>query len=254
MSRERINVEVDGPVATIVLSRPEALNALDGRACDEIVEALDELEERGDVSVLILRGEGRAFSAGADLKHMRALEGERLRRFIERTWVMGERINRSPILSIAAIGGYALGGGAELALACDLRLCEADAQIGFPEMTLGSVPGSGAMQRLNVLLGPARTLELVVEGRRIDGVRAGEIGLANRVVQSGEAAEAARQWAGLLSQRPIEAIRYAKMSMRLPVDGAVAPLVHGMVSSICQSASAYRQRAGTVIGKKETDR
>jgi enoyl-CoA hydratase len=254
MPEERVRLEIDGRVATLVLSRPEVLNALDQGACDEIVAALDTLESRGDVSILTILGEGRAFCAGADLKHMRALESEQLRRFIERTWIVGERINRSPILSIAAIHGFALGGGAELALACDLRLCEADATMGFPEMTLGSVPGSGAMQRLHALVGPSVALELVVEGRRIGGSRAGELGLVNRVVGPGEARNAASEWAHSLSQRPPEAIRYAKMCMRLPVDGAVAPMVHGLVSSICQSASDYRQRAGAVVSGKETTR
>ena len=250
MASQRVRVETEGRAAVLTLARPDALNALDRLACDAIVGALDQIEESGEASVLVLAGEGRAFCAGADLKHMRTLDGALLRRFIEQTWIVGERINRSPMLSIAALHGFALGGGAELALACDMRVCESDAMIGFPEMTLGSVPGSGAMQRLHGLVGPSRALELVVEGRRVDGARAAEIGLVNRVVEPGRARTAAMEWAHALSQRPAEAIRYAKMCMRLPMDGAVAPLVQGMVSGICQSATAYRANAGAVIGDR----
>lgn len=252
MSSERVSVEIDGKVAVLMLTRPDVLNALDRAAYDAIIDVLDRLEDRGEVSVLVMAGEGRAYCAGADLKHMRTLEGEGLRRFIEQTWIVGERINRSPMLSIAALHGFALGGGTELALACDMRVCESDVMIGFPEMTLGSVPGSGAMQRLQALVGPSRALELVVEGHRIDGNRALEIGFVNRLAKPGEARAAAIEWAQALAQRPPEAIRYAKMCMRLPLDGAVAPLVQGMVSSICQSASGYRANSRNVVGDKDS--
>ncbi|OQM76048.1 enoyl-CoA hydratase/isomerase family protein [Manganibacter manganicus] len=252
MAGYRVKLTREGRVAILSLARPDALNAIDRAMCDAIVSVLDRLEEDGDCSVLMIAGEGRAFCAGADLKHMRALAGESLRRFIERTWIVGERIERSPLLSIAAVQGFALGGGAELALACDMRLCESTAMFGFPEMTLGSVPGSGAMQRLHRLVGPARALELVVEGKRMDGNRAGEIGLVNRVVGHGEAFDAALAWARDLSERPSEAIRYAKTCMRLPADGAVAPMVQGMVSSICQSGAGYRANAGQFLSGKDS--
>ena len=252
MASDRVRLTREGRVAILTLARPEVLNAIDRRMCDDIISALDRLEDDGDCAVLVVTGEGRAFCAGADLKHMRSLAGESLRRFIERTWIVGERIERSPLLSVAAIQGYALGGGAELALACDMRVCERTAMFGFPEMTLGSVPGSGAMQRLHRLVGPARALELIVEGKRIDGSRAGDIGLANKVVNAGDALRHSFDWARDLSDRPPEAIRYAKTCMRLPADGAIAPMVQGMVSSICQSAESYRANAGRFLSEKES--
>ncbi|HEY4192161.1 MAG TPA: enoyl-CoA hydratase/isomerase family protein [Mesorhizobium sp.] len=247
---DRVKLAVEGRVAVLTLARPDVLNAIDRAMCDAIIAALDEIEAQEQASVLVIAGEGRSFCAGADLKHMRTLAGEMLRRFIERTWIVGERINRSPLLSIAAVHGFALGGGAELALGCDMRLVEKTAAFGFPEMTLGSVPGSGGMQRLHALVGPSRALELVMEGTRVAGPRAVEIGLANRVVEDGRALPEALEWARALSQRPAEAIRYAKTCIRLPADGAIAPMVQGLVSSVCQSAKDYRANAGSFLEDK----
>jgi enoyl-CoA hydratase len=238
-----VTCRVEGRVAYVSLARPSVLNAINHDMCRQLSAAFDEIESEPDISIAVISGgEARAFSAGADLTFMRTLSGDSLRRFIELTWLVFDRIARSPLLSIASLHGYALGGGAELALACDLRIADADTKIGFPEMTLGSVPGSGAAQRLPRLIGPSRAVELIVSGRHVDGREAELIGLINKTVETGQALRHATEWAETFAKRPPEAIRYLKAAIRLPPDPTVAPMLHGLVSSICQSAAGYREQ------------
>ncbi|HEX6979727.1 MAG TPA: enoyl-CoA hydratase/isomerase family protein [Alphaproteobacteria bacterium] len=242
----------DGPIAHLQLNRPERLNAIDRSVCESLIAQLDALEADGDARVLVLSGVGdRAFSSGADLKHMRGLEGADLRRFIELTWVAFERLASSPLPSIAVLHGYVLGGGLELALACDFRIADATVQIGLPEMTLGSVPGSGALQRLPALIGPARAAELAMLGRHLDAAEAAEIGLVNRVTLSGEAIALALEWAMTLAERPPEALRYAKIALRLGASPAVAAAFHGLVSDSCHRARDYRSRTEKFVSASD---
>lgn len=243
-----LHIAGTGRIAQLTLDRPAVLNAIDTAMCRAIIAALDALEAQGEASVLIVSGgAARGFSAGADLKHMRGLPAEALRRFIELTWRCFDRLAASPLVSIAALHGYALGGGAELALACDLRVAAEDAVIGFPEMTLGSVPGSGAMQRLPQLIGAPRALELVATGRRLSGAEAAALGLVNRSVAPGQALAEALALADILATRPAAALRYAKASLRAGADPALAPALHGLISAVCQQDAAYRANAAAVV-------
>ncbi|WP_457090544.1 enoyl-CoA hydratase/isomerase family protein [Microvirga sp. P5_D2] len=249
-NRDCVTYRVDGRAAYISLARPGVLNAINEDMCRQLSAVFDELEKQPDISIAVISGgEARAFSAGADLTFMRGLSGESLRRFIELTWLVFDRIARSPLLSIASLHGYALGGGAELALACDMRVADEDTRIGFPEMTLGSVPGSGAVQRLPQLIGPSRAVELIVSGRRVGGREAEVIGLVNKTVETGQSLLQATKWAETFAARPPEAIRYLKTAIRLPPDASVAPMLHGLVSSICQSVSGYRERTSGFADK-----
>lgn len=204
---------------------------------------IDRLEADPGVGALVLSGAGdRAFSSGADLAAMRSLAGAELRRFIELTWEAFERLAASPLPSIAALHGYVLGGGLELALACDLRIAGTPAEIGLPEMTLGSVPGSGALQRLPSLIGPARTAELVMLGRRLTAEEAEAFGLVNRVVPRSGMLALALEWATTLAQRPPEAVRYAKLAIRAGADPRLMPAFHGLVSGVCHETRGYSAR------------
>jgi enoyl-CoA hydratase len=242
-SRDGATYRIEGQVAYISLNRPQVLNAIDEAMCRQLSAIFDEIESQSEATVAVISGgEARAFSAGADLTFMRSLSGNSLRRFIELTWITFDRIAQSPLLSIASLHGYALGGGAELALACDMRVADDDTKIGFPEMIHGSVPGSGAVQRLPHLIGTSRAMEIIVSGRRIGGREAELIGLVNKTVDSGRSLELARAWAETFASRPSEALRYLKTTIRLAPDPAVAPMFHGLVSSICQSAPGYREQ------------
>lgn len=240
----------DGKVALVELARPQVLNAIDEDLCRRLSSIYDEMERSDTVSVAIIHGgASRAFSAGADLTHMRNLAGEELRRFIELTWHVFDRISRSPLLNIAALHGFALGGGAELALCCDLRIAEEGVKIGFPEMSLGSVPGSGAVQRLPEMIGKARAFELMLSGRRVEAAEAERIGLVNKAVPTGQALPQAREWASTFAGRPREAIRYLKAGTRIGHDPVLASAFHGLVSNVCQSAKGYRSNTSAFAAR-----
>lgn len=231
-----------GHVAVLTLVRPEVLNAIDGKVCDAILRQFDELETDPAVRIVVLAGEGpRAFSAGADLRFMRGLDDRALRRFIELTWRAFDRVHQSPLVSIAALHGHVLGGGLELALACDLRVADPTVSIALPEMSLGSVPGSGAMQRLPKLIGESRCLELALSGRRMGVEEAHRVGLVNAVAKEGAALQDALQLAEACAQRPAEAIRYAKVAMRTPLSAELAPALHGLISACCHNEKSYQE-------------
>ncbi|WP_173934366.1 enoyl-CoA hydratase/isomerase family protein [Chelativorans sp. Marseille-P2723] len=252
MSDDVIELRVDERVAHVIFRRPQVLNAINERFCQQLSGIFDTLEKNSEISVAILSGgQARAFSAGADLTFMRTLSGPSLRRFIEMTWLVFNRIARSHIVSIAAMHGYALGGGAELALACDMRIADEDTQIGFPEMTLGSVPGSGAVQRLPLLIGRARAIELILGGQKVRGREAESIGLINSCVPSGRSVPVAEEWGSRFASRPPEALRFMKAALSVGPDGNVGPALHGLISSICQSADGYRSNTHSFSRKSE---
>jgi enoyl-CoA hydratase/carnithine racemase len=239
---EPLLIERRGHVAHLRLNRPRVLNAIDRALCDALLAALERIEDDEQTGAIVLSGNGaKAFSAGTDITYMRSLEGAALRRFIERTWVVFERLAASPLPSIAALHGYVLGGGFELALACDLRVADATVQIGLPEMCLGSVPGSGALQRLPALIGPARASELIMLGERIGAVEAAAIGLVNRITDKDQAIDAALAWAATIAERPREALRYAKVALRIGRQPDLAASLHGLVSEACHADKGYRR-------------
>ena len=187
-----LTLDVDGRIATLTVNRPDKLNALNDALITELGQAVDEIVRRDDIAGVILTGAGRAFVAGADISELagqgpitgkqRALAGQ----------AVFTRFSRSPKPVIAAVNGFALGGGCELAMACHLRLASEHAKFGQPEVKLGIVPGYGGTQRLARLVGRGRALQLLLTGETIDAAEAFRIGLVNRVVPAGELLPAAR--------------------------------------------------------------
>ena len=235
-----IRCHVRDRVAHIELCRPDVLNAIDAATCIELTAIIDRLEAAADVGVIIVSGAGqRAFSSGADLKHMRTLEGADLRRFIELTWRTFDRIACSPLPSIAALHGYVLGAGCELALACDLRIADATTTIALPEMSLGSVPGSGAVQRMPAAIGKAKAMELIMLGDKVDAAEAARLGLVNRAVAAGEAVRSAYEWASRIAMLRPASVRYLKAALAADDSRMLAPALHGLVSDICHRDPVY---------------
>jgi 3-hydroxypropionyl-coenzyme A dehydratase len=197
-----------GGVATVALDRPP-VNAVDLGVIDEFLRVVAELGSEREVRAVVVTGRDRRFCAGADITMLRDVSPENQRR--ARRWVdvqAGLEAMEKPV--IAAINGYALGGGAELALACDVRLMARGGEIGFPEIQLGIFPGAGGTQRLARLLGPARALRLMMEGRRLTADEALALGLVDEVVPSDLLPHTAREMAERLAAGPTRAIGLLK--------------------------------------------
>lgn len=250
-------VEVAEGVATFTLNRPAVLNALDDATYRALDAALEKLEKRDDLRALVVTGAGeRAFSAGADLTYMRALTGEARQEFILLSYRVTNRLAYFPRPSVAAVRGHALGGGFELVMACDLRVAGSDAQFGLPEITLGSVPGSGGVQRLPLLIGPTRAKELVLTGRRLPAEEALAWGLVNRVVPPDQVLDAARELARTIAGHNPVAVEYAKMALQVGRlgDFGLEARYHSLTSWVCQQTPHYRDRTARFSEGQDKER
>ena len=204
MSYENILVEKCAAVGLITLNRPKALNALSNALMAELTRALDDFEADDDTSAIVLTGNEKAFAAGADIKEMQAKSymDAYLGDFITAGW---ERVVscRKPV--IAAVSGYALGGGCELAMMCDFIIAADNAKFGQPEVTLGILPGAGGSQRLTRLVGKSKSMEMCLTGRMMDAQEAERVGLVSRVVPTSDLVEDAIKTATKIAEfsRPI---------------------------------------------------
>jgi enoyl-CoA hydratase len=219
---DTVMFEQDGAIGVLTLNRPEALNALTAAMLDRIGELLADVEARGEIRALVVAAAGeKAYCVGADLKaRSQEYEGdgagpdplaERVRR------VFGQ-VEALPLPVIAAVHGYVLGGGLELALACDLRVAADGAHFGFPEAKVGSMSGAGGTQRLTRAIGPARAKELMFTGDRIDAAEAYRLGLVNRVVPRAGLLDEARVLARTIASRAPLSIRAIKAAVNLCPD------------------------------------
>lgn len=209
MAFEHVQVEIDGAVALVTVNRPAALNALNAATIRELEQAMVQVRDDGAVRAVVLTGAGaKAFVAGADIKEMSTLspiEGHAYARTGQRLLDLIENLGK-PV--IAAINGFALGGGNELAMACTLRLAADTAKFGQPEIKLGLIPGYAGTQRLSRLVGQGRALQLLLTGETIDAPEAWRIGLVNRVVPAGDLLTEARALAASLAAAAPVAVRY----------------------------------------------
>ncbi|WP_102960493.1 enoyl-CoA hydratase/isomerase family protein [Mangrovicella endophytica] len=207
-----VELEVSGPVATLRLCNPP-LNVLTVALRRALFEQIVALSERPDIRVVIIEGQGeKAFSVGSDVKEFPTDEIGGIAKIRFEQYLL-DRLAALPQVTIAKIGGYALGGGAELMLACDFRIASRDASIGFPEIKLGALPAAGGMKRLVQEIGPLRARELVMTGKPIDARRAAELGLLNEVVGPERLAEAVDRLATDLAQLPAGALALAKRTI-----------------------------------------
>jgi enoyl-CoA hydratase len=210
-----------GGIALITLNRPKALNALCRDLNLELLDVLAGIKKSAGVRVLILTGGPRAFAAGADITEMmNAAPGD-----AEKTSLLGHRVHDTlealPVPVIAAINGPALGGGCELALACDFRVAAEDAVFGLPEVSLGIIPGAGGTQRLPLLVGPSVAREMVLLGRKVKGAEAERIGLVNKTVPPEAVMDTAREMAVKLCAMPGAALGLAKQALAEGINGTV---------------------------------
>jgi enoyl-CoA hydratase/carnithine racemase len=208
-------VEIKDGVALVTLTRPHVMNSLNIQLRTEIIEFARELDADPDVGVIVITGEGdKAFCAGADLKERGKRTTEELyneRRFFRSRWVNVVASMAKP--TIAAINGYCLGGGLELALQCDLRIASDNAKFGLPEVTLGFLPGAGGTQRLPRAIGLQKAKELILTGRRFDAKEAESLGIVLRVVPLPELLPAAMELAHTIAKNPRMSVIQAKIAL-----------------------------------------
>ncbi|AZM55644.1 enoyl-CoA hydratase [Streptomyces sp. WAC 01529] len=206
------HLEVAEGVGTIRLDRPP-MNALDIATQDRLKELAAEATRRDDVRAVVIHGGEKVFAAGADIKEMQAMDHAAM---IARSGALQESftaVARIPKPVVAAVNGYALGGGCELALCADFRIAADNVKLGQPEILLGLIPGAGGTQRLARLVGPSKAKDLIFTGRQVKAEEALAIGLVDRVVPAAEVYEQAHAWAARLAQGPAIALRAAKESI-----------------------------------------
>ncbi|MDO5610135.1 MAG: enoyl-CoA hydratase-related protein [Pseudomonadota bacterium] len=208
MSSSPLAISTADGVRTITINRPDKLNALNSATLDALHRAFDDAADDADVRVLVLTGAGeKAFVAGADISEMNGLSPVEGRDFSLRGQRMMRRVEKMPKPVIAAINGFALGGGLELAMCCHLRIAAESAKLGQPEINLGLIPGFGGSQRLLRLAGRAATLELCLTGAPINAERARELGIVNRVVAAADLMAETLKLAGQLANAAPLALR-----------------------------------------------
>lgn len=216
MPSTELNVRREGGIVIATLNRPDKLNALNKEVYEGLKTLVDVLDTDKTARVLILTATGdKAFCVGADLKERQGMNEKDV--LVRLEWVKGIllRLERLPLPVIAAINGTALGGGCELALACDLRVAAENATLGLPEVDLAIIPGSGGTQRLTRVVGMGRALEMILLARRISAKEALEMNLVNAVVPAGQSLSAALTWANKMCEAGPIALRQAKSAVRL---------------------------------------
>lgn len=209
---EFVRLDVDGAIGTILLDRPP-VNALNRQVQDEIEAAAKEASERADVRAVIVYGGQKAFAAGADIKEFNQMSHADM---VARAHGLSGSITavaNIPKPTVAAVTGPALGGGLELALACDLRIAADNVKLGQPEILLGIIPGAGGTQRLPRLIGPSKAKDIIFSGRFVLAEEALQIGLVDQVVAPDDVYSAAQKWAGQFAGGPAIALQAAKAAI-----------------------------------------
>jgi len=219
MDFENVIVDKDNPIAVVTLNRPAQLNALSYGLVKDLSLAMQELDRDDDVRVIIVTGGEKVFAAGADIKEM-AERGPFDQRIHERL-AYRDQINKITKPVIAAVSGFALGGGCELAMSCDIIIASETARFGQPEVNIGIIPGSGGTQRLTHVIGKHRAMELVLTGDFISAAEAERLGLVNRVVPVELLLDEAKTMAKKIAAKPVLAIRAAKEAVLKSANAAL---------------------------------
>jgi len=209
MAYEMILVDNKAPVGLITLNRPDALNALNGDLMNEMTKALRDFEADENIQAIVITGSSKAFAAGADIKEMKSKDyiDVYMEEFITANWEEASRC-RKPV--IAAVAGYALGGGCELAMMCDFIIAADNAKFGQPEIKLGVIPGAGGTQRLTRFIGKSKAMDMILTGRMMDAEEAERSGLVSRVVPVDDLLDEALKVAGQIAELSLPSVMIAK--------------------------------------------
>jgi enoyl-CoA hydratase len=245
MEYKNLLFEIEEGIATITFNRPKALNAMNSETMGELLQAVTVCKNDNGVKGIVLTGVGeKAFVAGADIAEMQNLRPKEALAFMELGHETLRLLETLPKPSVAAVNGFALGGGTEIAMACDVRFASETARFGQPEILIGLIPGWGGTQRLARLVGMGRAKELVMSGELIDAKRAYEIGLVNRIFPPDQLLTEAKKFAGKLAGMPGFAIKMAKHAINFGYDLSIDNAVRIEMECCAQCFSTDDQKEG----------
>ena len=247
-----VTLEQKGPVGVITMNRPEALNALNDQVLRDLDAVLDQVEENEEILVAVITGAGRSFVAGADIGQMSTLtaaEGKKFGALGNRIFLKLENLSKP---TIAAVNGFALGGGCELSMACDIRVASEKAKFGQPEVGLGITPGFSGTQRLPRRVGIAKAKELIFSGKTIGAQEAKEIGLVNAVYAPEELLPGAIAMAQSFAANAPIAVKYSKAcidrGMQMDIDGAIA--LENELFAMCFATADQKEGMAAFVEKR----
>ncbi len=249
---ENLKYRKEGHVALITISRPKSLNALNAMVLIELGQAVDMVSEDSEVYALVITGDGKSFVAGADINEMKNYNSEEGRAWGELGSSVFNKIDKMKIPTIAAVNGFALGGGCELAMACDLRIASENAKFGQPEVSLGITPGYSGCVRLPRLVGIAKAKELIYTGDYISACEAQKLGLVNKVVPFEELLDTAMDLAVKIASKAQLAVRYSKMAINkgIETDIETAIAFENQVFALCFATEDQKEGMNAFTEKR----
>ena len=253
---ENIIFNESNGIAEVIINRPKALNALNNQTITELGEVINEISKRKDIKTVIITGAGeKAFVAGADIVEMKDLNSMEARDFSRLAQKVFSDIENMPQIVIAAVNGYALGGGCELSMACDIRLASKKAKFGQPEVNLGILPGFAGTQRLPRLVGKGIAKELIFSTDMIDAEEAHRIGLANKVYESEELMDKARELANKIMSKSPVGVRLAKAAINNGLNMATESAYNyeADLFALCFSTEDQLEGMNAFVDKRKAD-
>ncbi len=255
MATELLKTEISDGVAVVKLNRPNALNALNSELLSAIGDTFNELGYNDDVRVIVLTGEGKAFAAGADIAEMVNYNAAQGKAYSALGMKAFRAIIECPKPVIAAVNGFALGGGCELAMSCDIRIASAKAKLGQPEITLAVTPGFGGTQKLPRLVGPAIAKELLFTGRMVKAEEAKQIGLVNKVVEPEELMNATMEMANTIKAFSPLTLKYIKDAVNhsVEVPQSSGEAYESETFGVCFSTSDLKEGMGAFLEKRKPE-
>ena len=254
MNFECILYEKEGSIATIQLNRPKVLNAMSKQMWLDLKTALEEVKNDPEIKALIVTGNGRAFSTGADLKDSKDRSLEAYREYLTELQETSRMIIRFEKATLAAINGYALGSGYELALACDIRIAAEEAQIGSPEAKVTSSITGGALRLIQDLIGPGKAKELLFTGEYIDGKEAQRIGLVNKAVPLNRLMDETREMAAKIAANSAFSIKMIKKGLLMAQDAVSLEALMAYETEACLACVSTKERQDSLKSFEERQR
>lgn len=254
MSFQSLLFEIRDRVGTVTINRPEKLNALNAQAKSELREVFTQIKTDNNVDVVILTGAGeKAFVAGTDIKELTVLNSETGKELSAKGQEVFDLIENLGKPVIAAVNGYALGGGCELALACHIRVASENAKFGQPEVNLGIIPGYGGTQRLARLIGRGRAMELILTGNQIDAQEALRVGLVNKVVPQSELLATAMSIAQLIASKGQLAIRMALKAVNMTQETTLSDgqKLEASLFGVCCDSEDFKEGTTAFLEKRK---